>query len=129
MRDRIVKDEFGRGEQAARLLREATADHICDIGIARAQDEFQFRSAVIPVDGALLIDSHVSPYSNERTPRHLARGSMDHYMITLCLSGEVAFAAGPRSATLRPGDLWGYGFRACASSRLSPTGGRIPERR
>jgi len=77
MRGRILKDEFGHGEHAARLLREATADHVCDIAIAGAQDDFRFRSAMIPLDGAMLIESNFGSYSNERTPRHIARGGMD----------------------------------------------------
>jgi AraC-like DNA-binding protein len=105
MRGRILKDEFGHGEHAARLLREATADHVCDIAIAGAQDDFRFRSAMIPLDGAMLIGSNFGSYSNERTPRHIARGGMDHYMVTLCLNGALTFGAGTRSVMVRPGDL------------------------
>jgi AraC-like DNA-binding protein len=105
MRDRILKDEFGRGEQAARLLRDATADQICDIGIPGPRDDFRFQSALTPIDGTALIDARFSSYSNHRTPRHIARSGMDHYMVTLCLDGQVTFEAGRRSATMQPGDL------------------------
>lgn len=41
MRDRIVRDEFGRGLVAFQRLRDATADAICDIAASTA-DDFQF---------------------------------------------------------------------------------------
>src|SRR5215471_17174898 len=105
MRDRTLRDEFGRGEQAARLLRDATADQVCDIGIPGPRDEFRFQSALTAIDGTALIDSRCSAYSNQRTPRHIARSGMDHYMVTLCLEGQLTFEAGRRSATMQPGDL------------------------
>jgi len=123
MRDGIVKDEFGQGERAARLLREATADQVCDIDIVGARDEFRFRSQIIPIDGALLVESHCSSYSNARTARHIARGGMDHYMVTLCLNGEVTFTAGPRSATLRPGDLCLQDMAQASRTQLSADAG------
>ncbi len=105
MRDGILKDDFGRGRQALRLLRDATADHICDIGILGAQDDFRYRSTVTPMDRAVLVDAQLSSWFNDRTPSHIARGGLDHYQMSLCLEGEVTFAAGRRSVTMRPGDL------------------------
>src|SRR5579864_9103286 len=105
MRGKVLVDDFGRGDPALRLLRDGTADHVCDIAVPGPQDDFRFRSVMMPVDGALLIESDVGSYCNERTPRHIARGGMDHYMISMCLHGEITFAAGPRSVKLRPGDL------------------------
>ena len=66
---------------------------------------FRFRSAMIPLDGTMLIESNFGSYSNERTPRHIARGGMDHYMVTLCFNGAITFGAGVRSVMMRPGDL------------------------
>jgi hypothetical protein len=53
----------------------------------------------------MLIESNFGSYSNERTPRHIARGGMDHYIVTLCLNGAITFGAGVRSVMMRPGDL------------------------
>jgi len=63
------------------------------------------RSAMIPLDGTMLIESNFGSYSNERTPRHIARGGMDHYMVTLCFNGAITFGAGVCSVMMRPGDL------------------------
>ena len=99
----VAQDE--RGQRALRRLREATADHLSDVAFAGAEDDFRHRARVIPYTKALLIDSQISPYSNERTPRHIARGGIDNYLILLCLGGGVTFGSGRRSVTLRPGDL------------------------
>jgi len=99
MRDRVVVDQYGRGRQAFRGSREATADQICDVGIPDAEDDFRFRSAMIGLDNAMLIDARVSAWRNDRNACHIARGGMDHYQMTLCLHGEMTYAAGRRIVT------------------------------
>lgn len=47
----------------------------------------------------------MSSVCNDRTPRQIARGGMDHYQATLCLSGKQSFATGRRHVAVQPGDL------------------------
>jgi AraC-like DNA-binding protein len=105
MSDRILIEKLGQGRQGLRLLRDATSDHLCNVGVWDASDDFSFRSTTIPLDSALLIDAHVSAVQYDRTPRHIARGGIDHYQIALCVDGKVTYAAGRRSVNMRPGDL------------------------
>lgn len=105
MPDQILIDDFGRGRHALQRLREAAADHLCDVSTSGAEDDFHHRATVIPFDGALLIDGWTGAYLNERTPRHIARGGLDHYMVTLCMEGALTFESGRRSQTMRPGDI------------------------
>ncbi|MFX8871954.1 hypothetical protein ABTM94_19865, partial [Acinetobacter baumannii] len=80
-------------------LREAAADNLCDVSATGAEDDFHHRATVIPFDGALLIDGWTGAYLNERTPRHIARSGLDHYMVTLCMEGALTFESGRRSQT------------------------------
>jgi AraC-like DNA-binding protein len=105
MNDRMLIEKLGQGRHGLQFLRDATSDHLCDVDIWNAQDDFGFRSATIPLDNGLLIDAQVSAAQYDRTPRHVARGGIDHYQITLCVDGKVTYAAGRRSVELRPGDL------------------------
>ena len=105
MRDRILIQEFGHGQQALRLLREHISDHLCNVAIWGAPDDFSVRATIIPVDQALLIDARTGALQYDRTPRQIARGGIDHYQIALCVGGQLTYAAGRRSVTLSEGDL------------------------
>jgi AraC-like DNA-binding protein len=105
MHDRILIQEFGQGRRALRQLREHVSDHLCDVFTPGPQDDFSVRSKIIPVDRTPLIDARVGAVQYDRTPRHIARGGIDHYQIGLCVDGQMTYAAGRRSVTLREGDL------------------------
>jgi AraC-like DNA-binding protein len=105
MHDRILIQELGQGQPALRLLREHVSEHLCDIAISGPRDDFGVRSRIIPVDQTPLIDTRIGAVQYDRTPRHIARGGIDHYQIALCVDGEMTYTAGRRSVTLREGDL------------------------
>ncbi|RAI43715.1 hypothetical protein CH341_12830 [Rhodoplanes roseus] len=85
-------------------MREATAE-LCDVTELTAADAFQFRSTVRPVGTSLLLDSVSTGVSYVRTPTHIARGDIDHYLVSLCREGEMQFASGRRHVTVRAGDI------------------------
>ncbi|MGJ5205397.1 helix-turn-helix domain-containing protein [Bradyrhizobium sp. HKCCYLR20261] len=105
MPEDILIDDFGRGRHVLQRLRDATTDQLCDVSSSIDEEDFRHRAAVIPLDGALLIDGWTSAYSNARTSRHIAAGGIDHYMVTLCLAGSLTFQSGRRSQVLSPGDI------------------------
>jgi AraC-like DNA-binding protein len=105
MRDRILVNEFGRGRQALQKFRETTSDYVCEIGTEGALDDFSYRSGIRSFDGVLFVEARAGALRYDRTPRHIARGGIDHYQITLCLDGGVTYAAGRRTVEMRPGDL------------------------
>jgi AraC-like DNA-binding protein len=92
------------GSLALRQLREAARD-ICDVIPLTAENDFHATTGTIMVDNALLVDSLITPVQYDRTPAHVARGSIDHYQVALCLNGEMTFSSGRRELTLRPGDI------------------------
>lgn len=96
--------DFGRGPLALRQFRDATSD-ICDVIVSEAQEDFRVASRTVALGDALLVRSTASALSYDRTAKHVARESMDHYHVTLCLEGQARFSSGRRSAALRPGDL------------------------
>jgi AraC-like DNA-binding protein len=100
----LSADDIARGAGALAQLRAATTG-ICDVIPLTAEDEFDVTSATRFVGNALLVDSTATALEYDRTPAHVARGGLDHYQITLCLSGEMWFGSGRRDITLRPGDI------------------------
>src|SRR5581483_7803216 len=103
--DGTMVEEVGRGAAALRYLRETAAEQLCDITTPASEDSFSFSAAFVPLGQSLLIDERISTARYDRTSRHIARGSIDHYLITLCVDGAMTFATGRRNVTVRPGDL------------------------
>ncbi|MFD2181303.1 helix-turn-helix domain-containing protein [Rhodoplanes azumiensis] len=85
-------------------MREAAID-LCDVTSLAPPDAFQFSSTATAVGQALLLDSVSTGLGYVRTPAHIARGDMDHYLVSFCLEGEMQFASGRRHVTVRPGDI------------------------
>lgn len=104
MSESISAHEVGRGADALRQLRAATAG-ICDVIPLTAEDDFNVSSATIMTGNALLVDSLATALEYDRTSAHVARGGLDHYHVTLCLQGEMRFSSGRRELTLRAGDI------------------------
>ncbi|NVO12425.1 MAG: helix-turn-helix domain-containing protein [Rhodoplanes sp.] len=85
-------------------MREAMAD-LCDVAALTAPDVFQFSSHAVAIGTSLLIESVSTRLTYDRTPAHIARGDLDHYLVSLCLEGEMRFVSGRRDVTIRAGDI------------------------
>jgi AraC-like DNA-binding protein len=105
MSDRFLISDFGRGRRALETFRDAAADYVCDIGTAGALDDFSFRTAILLLDKGALVDTRAGSLHHDRTPRHVARGGMDSYQVTLCLDGRISYQAGRRTVEMQRGDL------------------------
>ena len=104
MSESTVADDAGRGADALRELRAATAD-ICDVIPLTAEDDFHVTTVTMMTGNALLVDSSVTALEYDRTPAHIARGGLDHYHIVLCVQGQMWFGSGRKEMTLTPGDI------------------------
>ncbi|MDC7786528.1 helix-turn-helix domain-containing protein [Rhodoplanes sp. TEM] len=98
------KSECFRGASALAAMRDATVE-LCDVTTLTDPEVFRFSSRAIAIGQALLLDSVSTGLRYVRTPAHIARGDMDHYLVSLCLAGEMQFASGRRHVTVRPGDI------------------------
>jgi AraC-like DNA-binding protein len=105
MRDSIVVNDFGRGRQALQKFRDISSDYVCEIGTVDALEDFSFRSGILFLDKGALVDTRAGSLQYDRTPRHVARGGMDSYQVTLCLDGRVGYEAGRRTVEMQRGDL------------------------
>lgn len=97
-------DDIGCGLLALRRLRAETAD-LCEVIPLSADDDFHITTVTLMTINAVILDSRVSDVEYARTPAHVARGALDHYMVSLCVDGEMRFRSGRRDVTLRPGDI------------------------
>jgi AraC-like DNA-binding protein len=70
-----------------------------------AADDFHASARTLTVGNALLVDSFVTSLEYDRTAAHVARGFLDHYLVGLCLHGEMRFSSGRRGLTMRQGDV------------------------
>jgi AraC-like DNA-binding protein len=78
---------------------------MCDIIPLSADDDFHITTVTLMTSNAVILDSRVSDVEYARTPAHVARGALDHYMVSLCVDGEMRFRSGRRDVTLRRGDI------------------------
>lgn len=102
----LIDKKAAHGESGLRLLRDWTSEQLSDVGSGGgAQDDFGFSATTMALDHAVLMKTSTSGMQVDRTARHIARGGMHHYQVTLCLNGQTTVAAGRRTATLQPGDL------------------------
>lgn len=101
---RLSTKDLGVGMQALKRLRESTSE-LVDVTPAAAPEDFRTTSTDTILTTGLLIDTHFSASRFDRTPAHIARGGMDHYMLSMYVDGEAEFTAGRRVATVRAGDL------------------------
>jgi AraC-like DNA-binding protein len=101
---RVSTKDLGVGMQALKRLRESTAE-LVDVTPAAAPEDFRTTSTDTILTTGLLIDTRFSASRFDRTPAHIARGGMDHYMLSMYVDGEAEFATGRRVATVRAGDV------------------------
>lgn len=101
---RVSTADLGVGLQALERLRESTYD-LVDVTPSVAPEEFRTAGTNTLLTTGLLIDTRFSAARFDRTPAHIARAGVDHYMLSLYLEGEAEFTAGRRVATVRSGDV------------------------
>ena len=101
---RVSTKDLGVGMQALKRLRESVSE-LVDVTPAAAPEDFRTTSTDTILTTGLLIDTHFSASRFDRTPAHIARGGMDHYMLSMYVDGEAEFATGRRVVTVRAGDL------------------------
>lgn len=85
-------------------MRDATVE-LCDVTTLTDPEVFRFSSRATAIGKAVLLDSVSTGLNYVRTPAHIARGDMDHFLVSVCLEGEMQFASGRRHVTVRPGDI------------------------
>jgi AraC-like DNA-binding protein len=102
MSESIPADE--RGPRALKQLQARTAD-LCEVIPFTVEDDFHVSTKTLVAGGALLMDSFVTSLEYNRTAAHVARGFLDHYLVGLCLQGEMRFSSGRRKLTMRRGDI------------------------
>lgn len=124
MNEGLSTTDFGRGQQALRLLSEAIAD-ICDVSALGDDEAFHAVSWAAPTGKGVLLESQASALRYERTAHHVAASGIDHYQVALCL-GEMEFSSGRRTMTMRPGDIGLIDMAQANSTRLAGAQKRGP---
>jgi AraC-like DNA-binding protein len=100
----IYAADFGVGAPALERLR-AAAEDVCDASAAGTLEDFRYSTSVRAVHSALLIEGRNSAVRYDRTARHVARGGIDNYQVTMHLDGGSEFFTGRRTVRTRPGDV------------------------
>ena len=77
-----------------------------EIKLPGAAEDFRMRSATRLLGSAVLVNITITPVIFEHTASLVARVGVDHLMLTMYLAGGVAFTAGRRAITARPGDIF-----------------------
>lgn len=114
---------FGAGAQAFVAMRDQTAE-MCTLGSRTPLESFRSTTSGLPLGQGILFEHRTSEVSYQRTMLHIARSSLDHYLVTLYLTGQSRIEFGSRFVSIRPGDIAISDMSVPSQTLVGPTPGR-----
>jgi AraC-like DNA-binding protein len=114
--------ESATGERGFARFRDVAAG-AAETKVVGEPEDFRMHSATLHLGSAVFVDLTITPVSFEYSAALVARGGIDHLMLTMYLEGECEFAAGNRAITARPGDIFVVDYSEPNFSRASSDDG------
>jgi AraC-like DNA-binding protein len=96
--------DYGTGPAALRRMREATSA-LSEITYGGPSDRFAARISSYEMTSALLLEARVPRIRYDRSPLHVTRSRVDHYLVVTYLRGESRQVTGARELVITPGDI------------------------
>lgn len=96
--------EYGAGERAFLAMREQTAE-LCELVPNTPLANFHSHTTALPLGQGVAFDLRTSDVAYHRTMLHVARSSVEHYLVTLYLSGRSRIEVASDVVLVRPGDV------------------------
>jgi len=119
---------YGHGPAGLRALRDLNEEMMMTTTPLGPVDDFRAKSAALHLGAAIVAEYQATALDYVRTPLHIARSGIDHYMIYMIFEGIYHIEIGPRTATLRAGNLCVVDMGAPTHIRVVPAEGRTRSR-